>query len=136
MQSWFNPGQMQRFFNNLYEPILPNGTFAGLVINQNNSANPQVERHVVNHFSYGRQLGALIDAVDVLVKDLPAPKDRRDAAKLKAFKDMRGKIDVLKTQARQSQIEHIIDELDALSDDDLKRCSDSIARLMRKRTGE
>ena len=136
MQGWFNPNHMQRLFNTLYEPILPNGTFAGIVINQNNSTNPQVERHVVNHYSYGRQLGALIDAVEVLAREAPAPQDSRDAAKLKALEELKGRIDVLKSQARRSQVEHIIDELDALSETDLKRCSDAIARLQGKRTGQ
>jgi len=133
MQGWFNPTQMQRLFNTLYEPILPNSTFAGLVINQNNSTNPEVERHVVNHYSYGRQLGTLIDALEVLVKETPAPKDKGDAAKLKAFKVLKDRIDTLKSQARESQVEHIIDELDGLSDADLRRCGEEIARLGKER---
>lgn len=135
MQGWFNPNQMRRLFNTLYEPILPNGTFAGLVINQNNSTNPQVERHVVNHYSYGRQLGILIDVVDALIKDVPSPKDKRDAGRIKAFKDLKSEIEKLKSQARESQAEHIIDELDELSDADLRRCGDEIARLRSERAG-
>ncbi|HEX7643044.1 MAG TPA: hypothetical protein VF472_12630 [Burkholderiaceae bacterium] len=135
MQGWFNPNQMRRLFNTLYEPILPNGTFAGLVINQNNSSNPQVERHVVNHYSYGRQLGILIDAVDVLIKDVPSPKDKRDAGRIKALKDLKSEIEKLKSQARESQAEHIIDELEELSDADLRRCGDEIARLRNERAG-
>lgn len=136
MQGWFDPNQMRRLFNTLYEPILPNGTFAGLVINQNNSTNPQVERHIVSHHSYGRQLGRLIDVVDLLVKDLPVPADKDDAARLKAFRDLKHDVDKFKAQARQSQAEHIIGELDGLSDADLKRCENAIAHLKRKRAAQ
>ncbi len=134
LQSWFDPSQMRRYFNTLYEPILPNGTFAGIVINQNNSTNPQVERHVVNHYSYGRQLGTLLDAMEVLIRDASsAPTNEGDVAKLKALTEMKAKIDALKSEARDTQVEHIVKELDGLSEQDLRRCSDTIKRLMQER---
>ena len=134
MQSWFGMGQMQRLFNTLYEPILPNGTFAGIVINENNSADPAVERHVVSQFSYGRQLDALIDAVDVLIEELPvAPRKQGDAAKLKSLQDMKGRIDTLKSQVRKSQVERIVEELGRLADSDLEQCAQAVSRLKSNR---
>jgi hypothetical protein len=130
MRSWYDPGQMQRLFNTLYEPILPNGTFAGVVINENNSTNPTVERQVVSQYSYGRQLDALINAVDVLIKELPvAPKDKDDTTKLKALQAMKLQIDDLKTQVRKSQADRVIDELGKLSKEELARCAEVVAQL-------
>ena len=54
---------------NLAQPILPGWTFN---INSNNSSSPQTEAEVLQHHSYGRQLGRIADALAVLVAAAPA----------------------------------------------------------------
>jgi hypothetical protein len=114
----------------LNEPILPNGTFAGVVINQNNSSDPQAERDIVSEQSYGRQLGRLMDAVAVLISERPA--ESKECAELKDLLELKEKIDKIKNKAARSRFERVktdlarlklnapkeyqerIDELDAL----------------------
>ena len=80
----------------LSQPILPGWMFAGSVnVTEENSSSPQTERAIVSQYSYGRQLGRVIDVLGELIERWPggAPDDRAvqrftelrdDVAKIKA----------------------------------------------------
>ncbi|MGJ7487752.1 hypothetical protein ACSFA2_20990 [Variovorax sp. LT2P21] len=50
----------------------PGWTFGNVVINTTNSRAPQVEQAILGKLSYGRQLGKVIEAVEVLCASLTA----------------------------------------------------------------
>ncbi|HEY8026090.1 MAG TPA: hypothetical protein VIF60_16105 [Burkholderiaceae bacterium] len=132
MVQWWQK-QMQSFMpiGILDEPILPNGTFAGIVINEQNSTDPQTERHIVNQVSYGKQIGWLVDAVDVLIAERTAKAPKaQDQAKLKQLRDLKKEIDGLKNQVAQSRFERVKSELARLAPDELADCRQQINVLL------
>ena len=62
--------------DNLVQPILPGWTFN---INSSNSTAPQTEVDVVAKHSYGRQIGRMSDALELLIEERhgKTPKDKR-----------------------------------------------------------
>jgi hypothetical protein len=78
----------------------PSGGQLGLVnITLGQSSAPQVEADVLTDVAgYGKQLGRIGDAVQVLLKHLPkdASLSDEDRAALKAFKHMRADIEAVK----------------------------------------
>jgi len=127
--------QMQSFMPTgiLNEPILPNGTFAGIVINQQNSSDPQKERHIVNSVSYGKQIGWLVDAVDILIKERAGKSaDAKDLAKLKQLQELKKQIDGLKDEVTRSRFERVKSDLGMLDKKDLADCKKQIDALLAK----
>jgi hypothetical protein len=73
------------------QPILPGWT---INVNSNNSNSPRTEGLVVSRFSYGHQLGRISDALEAIVRTLPAKtQEDPDVAE---FMKMKAAIDVLK----------------------------------------
>lgn len=68
-----NPwGRMLSQWGYTYDPTTVTDTITGnvitTIINEDNSTNPSTEKDIVeNHFSYGRQLGRIGDALNVLI---------------------------------------------------------------------
>lgn len=61
----------------LYQPILPDwfSNWSLVRIDMGASANPALERHLIGRVgSYGRQIGKLVEAVEVLAAKLPRAK--------------------------------------------------------------
>jgi hypothetical protein len=87
LRSW--PAVLRSAPYNFEQPILPGWTFN---INSNNSSSPQTEVDVVAKHSYGRQLGRIADALDLLIgeRDGEAPQDKR----LVEFLTMKDEIDM------------------------------------------
>lgn len=116
----------------LNEPILPNGTFAGIVVNEQNSRDPQMEHAIVNDHSYGRQLGKLIDAVAALIRELPEGKISevpfRDLVGLKAG------VDRIKHQTEEARFRSVLEDLRRLSDKDTHTFESRMDELMAVRT--
>lgn len=136
MVQWWQK-QMQSFMpiGILDEPILPNGTFAGIVINEQNSTDPQTERHIINQISYGKQIGWLVDAVDVLIAERTAKApDTQDQAKLRQLQELKTEIDGLKSQVAHSRIERVKSELTRLDPDELADCRQQIDVLLARQT--
>jgi|SRR5678815_2407217 hypothetical protein len=84
-------------------------------INSNNSSAPGTEQRILARHSYGRQLGRLMDAVDLLVNDLEA----RNASvsgneRVKAFHSLKDEIDGIKVKAAQRRLESIGADLELL----------------------
>lgn len=66
----------------LTQPINPGWTFGNLIVNETNSRAPDIEQAIVAEESYGRQIGVLLEAVHLLVKDLKGHKAYSDIVKL------------------------------------------------------
>lgn len=88
MQTVYLPLQLAP--SSLYQPILPNWSFSLFQVNAGVSSNPAVEQQVLQNVgSYGKQLGHLAEALEVIVDklklldDASLPADQRDA--LEAF---------------------------------------------------
>jgi hypothetical protein len=73
------------------QPILPGWT---INVNSNNSTSPRTEGLVVSRFSYGRQLGAISEALEAIVATLPATTRTEPA--VADFLKMKAAIDGLK----------------------------------------
>ena len=104
--------------NTLDQPILPGWTFN---INSNNSSSPQTEAEVVAKHSYGRQLGRMADALELLIQERhgEAPKDKR----LTDFLTMKHEIDKVKRDAAAARIEQLSKDLALLKVVDLPQYS-------------
>jgi hypothetical protein len=99
--------------DNLVQPILPGWTFN---INSNNSTAPQTEVDVVAKHSYGRQIGRVSDALELLIEERhgKTPKDKR----FSDFLTMKHEIDNVKQDAAARRIERIVGDLALLKAQD------------------
>jgi hypothetical protein len=97
---------------NFVQPILP-GWF-GIVTNitEQNSSAPETEREIVAAQSYGRQLGRVMDALAVVIADLP--KEQQDAPPFEEFAKLRSEIDGIKAQAAARRLDRIAADLATL----------------------
>jgi hypothetical protein len=111
----------------LNEPILPNGSFAGVVINENNSSDPRAELAIVSKKSYGRQLGQLMDAVAVLIDERPAGSEKSDA--LGDLLELKAEIDGIKRDAARSRFDRVKADLARLKLNAPKEYQKRIAEL-------
>src|SRR5260370_41076569 len=60
---------------NVAQSILPGWVFGSVInVTEQNSSAPDTEREIVATHSYGRQLGRVIDALAVLIAELPKAK--------------------------------------------------------------
>ena len=100
----------------LDQPILPGWTFN---INSNNSSSPQTEAQVVAKHSYGRQLGRMADALELLIAKQygEAPEDK----KLTDFLSMKHEIDDVKREAAAARLAQIPKDLALIKTHDEKQ---------------
>jgi len=107
----------------LTQPILPGWMFANSInVTEENSASPETEGAIVSKYSYGRQLGRIIDVLGELIDKWPggAPDD----SSVRQFAKLRDGIEEIKTQ----RISHAISELAEMKD----RNRDEYERLVAK----
>jgi len=99
--------------DNFMQPILPGWTFN---INSGNSTEPRTELEVVARHSYGRQLGRMSDALELLIEERhgKAPEDKR----FSDFLTMKREIDDVKRAAAATRIDGIIKDLALLKAQD------------------
>jgi hypothetical protein len=92
--------------DNFVQPILPGWTFN---INSGNSTQPRTELDVVAKHSYGRQLGRVSDALELLIEERhgKTPKDER----FSDFLAMKQEIDKVKREAAAARVEGIVKDL-------------------------
>ena len=97
----------------LVQPILPGWT---LNVNSNNSTAPQTEVDVLAKHSYGRQIGRISDALELLIEGSHGknPKDKR----LSEFLAMKHEIDDVKREAAAKRIGGIAKDLALLKEQD------------------
>ena len=99
--------------DNLVQPILPGWTFN---INSSNSTAPQTEADVVAKHSYGRQIGRMSDALELLIEERlgKRPTDKR----FLDFLMMKHEIDKVKQDAAATRIGRITKDLALLKAQD------------------
>jgi hypothetical protein len=115
----------------LVQPILPGWTWSGVTINSGNSSAPDVEMEVVQHHSYGRQLGRVADALEALIEE------RSDSAgadeRLTEFTTMKQEIDEVKldaTEARVRQLETDLATLKHARPEEYQRLRDGVRAVL------
>jgi hypothetical protein len=92
----------------LVQPILPGWT---VNVNGFNSSAPQTENEVLQHHSYGRQLGRISDALAVLVDELDT---RGTDPRFDDFRTMKTQIDAIKGGNVVARVERLLADLDRL----------------------
>ncbi len=99
---------MQLAPNTLVQPILPGWT---LNVNAFNSSAPQTEADVLSKHSYGRQLGRISDALEILVqaRDPKGGDERFDD-----FRSMKAEIDAIKAGNAEARVTRLLADLDLL----------------------
>ena len=107
----------------LSQPILPGWRFANSIsVTAENFSSPQTERDIVARYSYGRQLGRVIDVLGELIERWPggAPDDPA----VRRFAEVRNEIEKIETQG----IVRAVSELAEMK----QRIPDEYARLAPK----
>ncbi|MBN3762010.1 hypothetical protein [Burkholderia sp. Ac-20365] len=113
----------------LQQSILP-WTFAAMVVNEDNSTNPAMERAIVKHESYGKQLGRLSDALTSLIRETGVKHD--DA--IEEFLELKAHIDAIKRKSAYSRFEVVLADLKRLRTDNpihFRECLKRVAELDR-----
>ena len=99
----------------LNQPINPAWSFGNVIVNTTNSSAPDVEREIVNQHSYGRQIGRLMDAVEVLSEAVPnVAKDKR----IKQFRAFVAEVEEIKKEMAPLRLEQMRRELEWLKSND------------------
>jgi hypothetical protein len=84
-------------------------------INSNNSSAPGTEQRILARHSYGRQLGRLLDAVELLMDEVEARKASISGdERVKGFRRLKDEIDDIKAKAAQRRLESIEADLKLL----------------------
>ncbi len=102
-------------------------------INSENSASPETERQILRVASYGRQLGRVMDALEVLLKRAtPESPDEKQA--LDAFQEVYDKVkgvksDLAHKDLSMAAVDRLVADLTALKDADRPQYERVSARL-------
>ena len=96
---------------NLNQPILPGWSF--LTVNEGNSSAPGTEQRIVAGDSYGRQIGRMMDVIELLLRDTPSD-DPAFIAAVTDFEHMKTRIDDIKLDAQKRRQARLVEDLLAL----------------------
>lgn len=97
----------------LTQAINPGWSFGPtFTLNSGNSSAPQTEVEVLQHHSYGRQLGRISEALELLIEERSrtSPKDKR----VDDFLKMKAEIDAVKLDAAAARVDGLRADLAAL----------------------
>lgn len=108
------------------QPILPGWSFGNLTVNAANSSAPATEVAIVARESYGRQLGRLMDAVNVLIQRQGGAGG--DTA-LKELVELRDRIEDIKTANVASHLQRVAQDLAHLKTHDKRAYKDAVRTL-------
>jgi len=100
--------------NNLTQSILPGWNFGVINVTRQNSRDPEAERNIVAKYSYGRQIGRVMDALAALVEKLPEHQQEK-----KVFKDLleiHAEVDKIKAEAAAKRVDDLTSDLATLRD--------------------
>ena len=88
-------------------------------INSTQAGDPALERRIIEDVaSYGRQLGRLLDAVDVLIRhDTRGKLAHDDERALDELQTLRAEIDAAKQRSAVDQVDRVVSEIRALQRD-------------------
>jgi len=103
----------------LTQPINPGWTFGNLIqVTEQNSTAPETEQAIVRQHSYGRQIGRMMDAVDLLIEHAP-PVVKQDKRAFE-LRELRREVDAIKRAQARRRLERLRDELKSLKRADSK----------------
>ncbi|HKR39882.1 MAG TPA: hypothetical protein VJU59_09415, partial [Paraburkholderia sp.] len=97
-------------------------------MNEENSNNPATERAIVKHENYGKQLGQISDALEVLIKDSNIEHDEA----FYQFLELKARIDVIEHNTENTRFEAVLADLKRLRRKDparFKNCMGRVAAL-------
>lgn len=101
---------------NLTQPINTGWTFGNLIqVNERNSSAPDTEQQIVGRHSYGRQIGRVMDAVQLLLEHADA--STRDDARAADFTALQRDVLAIKREQTAARLQRLRDELVALRRD-------------------
>jgi hypothetical protein len=110
----------------LTQPILPDWRFENITINEQNSGSPETEVEILGAVSYGREIGKLLDAVALLIKQT---KGDSKCAEFKDVLDLQKKVALIKTNAVRRRVQRISTDLADLKANDPKAFKEEVAAL-------
>jgi len=114
---------------NLDQAILPGWIFGSVVnVTEENSAAPATEAAILRTYSYGRQLGQISDALQVLIDERAKKGGAHDDA-LDKFATMRTNIDKKKTATATARINRFLQDLESLRQQDPEQYEQTRTRL-------
>ena len=96
----------------LWQPVNPGWSFGNVTINAANSSAPEVEQAVVARASYGKQIGRIVDALQVLI-DAAAPALHAQPA-IAEFTALAVEVNAAKSAAQAARLVRLQAELAAL----------------------
>jgi hypothetical protein len=100
----------------LTQPINPGWTFGNLIqVNEQNSSAPDTEQQIVARHSYGRQIGRLMDAVELLLERSDA--DTRGDPRAVDFATLQHDVQAIKAAQMAARLRRLRDELISLRRD-------------------
>lgn len=100
----------------LTQPINTGWTFGNLIqVNERNSSAPDTEQQIVGRHSYGRQIGRLMDAVELLLEGTDA-KTRGDP-RASDFAALQSDVQAIKREQAAAHLRRLRDELISLRRD-------------------
>src|SRR5688572_24949554 len=81
----------------LTQPINPGWSFGNVTITSSNSSSPDTEREIVSRHSYGRQIGRMMDAIELLLDE----RGTKAVADPRAdeFRELRKQVEAIKLAA-------------------------------------
>ena len=111
LRSWSEA--MRSVPQSLTQAINPGWSFGpSFTLNSGNSSAPQTEIEVLQRHSYGRQLGRISEALELLIEERArsSPKDKR----FDDFLKMKAEIDAVKLDAAAARVDSLRSDLAAL----------------------
>lgn len=100
----------------LEQSINSGWTFGNVMVTLQNSRAPGLEHAVVSKISYGRQIGRMMDAMEVMVRLLP-PDTRKEVA-VTDFVALAAEVRRVKDEAKAQRLERLKADLEALKRED------------------
>ena len=130
LRSWSEA--MRSVPQSLTQAINPGWSFGpSFTLNSGNSSAPQTEVEVLQRHSYGRQLGRISEALELLIEERArsSPKDKRADDFLK----MKAEIDAVKLDAAAARVDSLRSDLAALKKSrpaEYKKLKDALRRAL------
>lgn len=111
------------------QPILPGWVFGNVYnVTTQNSSDPQAEADIVAVHGYGRQIGRIMDALELVITEL-LPQERHAADPIKKFEELRRQVDHIKRGAVAKWSDNVASRLDDLKTSDPQEYARVAARL-------
>jgi hypothetical protein len=113
----------------LTQPILPGWLVANNInVTEENSSSPETEREIVAKYSYGRQLGRIVDVLSDLIEKWPDGPP--DDLSVRRFAELRDEIEGIKTR-RIAQAISDLAEMKQRNPDEYNRLAPRLQEILK-----